>query len=129
MSVFSLWGNSGYGSWYYNKDMEALAIYGNETQNPYVLLNLNLPVAGVYNVTLLYWDGSRNLGLGIYINNNTGHEIKYDAVGSFTEYSELNVHLNSTNTLKIEALRVSTSSMYFARVKSITISPNPWSSN
>lgn len=125
-SVFSLWGNTGYGSWYYNQEMEALGIYSNDTQNPYVFLNLSLPVAGSYNVTLQYWDGSNNLGLKMFINDNIGHEIQYNSANNFTEYSILNVYLNSTNTLRIEALRATTKSMYFARLKSITISPNPW---
>jgi hypothetical protein len=126
-SVYSLWTHSGYGSWYYNKDAGALEIYSNDTQNPYVLLNLDLPFASVYNVTLRYWDGSRNIGLKMNINDNTEQQINYGYVNTFADYSELNMPLNLTNTLKIEAFRISMSSMYFARLESITISPNPWS--
>jgi hypothetical protein len=126
-STFGLWAHLSYGPWYYSKDTRTYDIYSNDTQNPHIFLNLNLPTSGVYNVTLCYWDGSENIGLYIYINDNTRREIAYSNIDNFTNHSISNTTLNSINTVKIEAFRKSPKSMYFAKLKSITISPNPWS--
>jgi len=126
-SAFGLWSGSGFGNWYYTKTAGTLDVYSNDTQNPHVILNLNLPSSGVYNITLSYWDGSEDIGLYMSINNYTRQEIAYNYSNNFTNYSIGTMALNSINTVKIEAFRTSPKSMYFAKLKSITISPNPWS--
>lgn len=125
-SVFGLSSHLSYGPWYFNKEMGTYNVYSNDTQNPHVFLNLKLPDSGVYTVTLRYWDGSQNIGLYVYINDNTRREIAYNHIDTFIYHSISNMTLNSINTVKIEAFRKSPNSMYFAKLKSITISPNPW---
>lgn len=129
-STFSLWNQSGTGGWYYNEVFDAVSIYSGMTENPYALLYLDFLQEGYYNLSLSYWDASLGSGLKIFVNDELTEVIYYNATATFNISEIKDIFLNkSTNIIKIEVFIDSPSSKYFARLRSITISPNPYSSS
>ena len=122
----NIWNFSGVGQWYVNTEYNSLSIYSEENQNPYVVLFLDFSHEEQYNLSLSYWDAASGNGLKIYINGQLQDQLYYNSTAMFTDYT-INASLtNGTNTIKIEVFR-QPQSKYFARLKSITISPNPFS--
>lgn len=112
------------GNWYTNPDYNAFEIYSNETQDPYVSVYLNVP-SEIYNISLTYWDGSLGNGLKIYVNNGLSEVINYNATAGFR--SSTIKDISSTNSLIVVKIQVFRPNpyQYFARLKSITITPDP----
>jgi hypothetical protein len=113
------------GHWYLNTELGALEIYSNETQDPYVLLNLSMP-QGNYNISLTYWDGSKGNGLEIVVNDEPKAVLNYTASSRFQLSVLENLFLsNATTIIKISVFKQHPY-QYFARLQSVTIMPNPF---
>jgi hypothetical protein len=115
---------SSLGHWYVNQELNVLEIYSNETQEPYVLLHLNLP-QGCYNFTISYWDGSKGNGLKILVNDILIGTINYTASADYQYFLIENINTNGVTAIKIVVFKQHIYN-YFARLKSITIAPNPF---
>lgn len=117
---------SSLGHWYTNEKLGALEIYYNETQDPYLLLYADFLSEGYYNLSLTYWDGSLGSGLKIFVNNELMNIVNYTGSATFRSFLVRNVFFHAdTNLIKIQVFKQHIYK-YFARLKSITISPNPF---